>query len=174
MASPDLTSSTGPTGSTGPTSYPRWIHEGSCLRQVSERLHVGGMGAFERGASWGAWIDLAEDEIRATAPALSNRRDRLAMRLAPEHRLRVQVEDGRTLPSWVFDRSLALMASTHGSVLVSCAVGISRSASVAYALLRAIDGLSHDEAYARVEFERWPRLSGSPLTSARAWVEGRR
>ena len=169
MVSPDLT---GSTGSTGPSGYPRWIHEGSCLRQVSERLHVGGMGAFERIAC-AAWIDLAEDEIRATAPALANRRDRLAMRLAPEHRLRVQVEDGRILPPWVFDRSLALVTSTRGPVLVSCAVGISRSASVAYALLRALDGLSHDEAYGRVEFEGWPRKSGSPLTSARAWVEGR-
>ena len=158
----------------GASHYPRWIHEGSLLRQVSERLHVGGMGAFERGAPWGVWVDLADAEIRADAPALAGRRDRLAQRMPTENQLRVQVEDGRAMPPSVFDRALALVRATEGPTLISCAVGISRSASVAYALLRVLDRLTHEDAYERVFYEEWPRLSGGPLTSARVWAEAPR
>ena len=89
--------------------------------------------------------------------------------------LREPVQDGKPFPPGVLDRVVAFVdeALRRGHpVLVQCAAGRSRSASAAYAILRALYGLSDAEALRRVETVhmgfRWPRRA--TLESARRWA----
>lgn len=67
-----------------------------------------------------------------------------------------------------------------GPVLIQCQAGLSRSASVAYGLLRVLDGLDHAEAERRIttreeHYDRtlvWPKRR--TLESVVAWVDARR
>jgi len=63
-------------------------------------------------------------------------------------------------------------ARVIGAVLVSCAAGVSRSASVAYALLRVVRELPHDEAFERVVCSGG-RPRPETLASAERWAAHR-
>lgn len=87
------------------------------------------------------------------------------------------VWDGVPIPDKVYDRvvELARKKIRAGPVLVHCQAGLSRSASVAYALIRTLEGLSHDDALRRVQIPgkpHWP--SPKTIESARKWYASRR
>jgi protein-tyrosine phosphatase len=80
--------------------------------------------------------------------------------------------DGDNFPDGMLDAlgRLAVDKIREGPVLLHCQAGLSRSASAAYALLRAYGGLSHAEALRRVKvMPEFPR--SVTLASAREWVE---
>ena len=95
------------------------------------------------------------------------------------------VQDRHPLPDGLLDEVLdrVMDCLSDGPVLIQCEMGRSRSAGVAYALLRALYGQSHDEAYARVHTQTvfqagknqlsfdWPHPK--LLASAAAWVDQR-
>lgn len=92
----------------------------------------------------------------------------------------VRLEDGHPIPDAVFDKiysrvRLALLAGEK--VLIHCAAGLSRSVSMAYAILRVGRGMSHEEALSFVTTEKGVRM-GFPmretLSSARRWAEEKR
>ena len=90
--------------------------------------------------------------------------------------LRVPFDDRALIPSSVFSRVIDV-ARGRRPMLVHCYAGLSRSAAVAYAILRMVDGLTHDEASARVAHatehhdrtDRWPHHV--TLASAKAWCD---
>lgn len=79
--------------------------------------------------------------------------------------------DGHPFNPLVLDAVLPMVvqALARGPVLLHCKAGLSRSASAAYAVLRAHDGLSHEEALARVKAHPAFPMAIT-LNSARAWV----
>ena len=84
-------------------------------------------------------------------------------------------DDGAPIPAWLLEAAYCLYRDVrrnpNARMLVHCAAGLSRSASVAYALLRVTDGLSHVHALQRVsvaEYSEYPMPD--TLNSARRWV----
>lgn len=150
------------------------------LRRVGPDLYVGDVGAFEVEGPWrsprGRWITVAQvDEVPS---GLHGRREAFARQLG-NRALALYIPDSCPIRNEVFD--LILRRYTEGGfapTLVSCIAGLSRSASVAYALLRRAHGQTHEEALACVETRTtgltYPLLSSSTFTSARAWAEGAR
>jgi hypothetical protein len=146
------------------------------LRAVDERLFVGPMGAIlapPAGLQWVGWVDLVEAEVRSEYPALARQRDTRALSLRPEALFRTSIRDGVDIAPKVFARALGAYRAAQGAVLVSCAAGLSRSPSVAYAILRRALGIGHEEAVRRVSVEGWTLEGTAPLASARAWAEAR-
>lgn len=86
--------------------------------------------------------------------------------------IRYGFDDCDVVPVALLVAAEALYRDAQGPVLVSCAAGASRSASVAYALLRVVRGYSHEAALARVKLP-----GGGPhprtLATAQAWAEAR-
>lgn len=97
--------------------------------------------------------------------------------------------DGQPFPDGLLDQVRNAIVQARSdlacqAILIACEMGMSRSASCGYAMLRELEGLGHDEAYARISSETtfqagpktlsvsWPREK--TLSSARAWVERRR
>ena len=79
------------------------------------------------------------------------------------------------MPVGLMDTALPLVASRlkEGPVLIHCHAGLSRSASMAYALMRRIWRLDHNTALRRVKIvSQFP--VPQTLASARAWVHGQR
>mgnify|MGYP006935509132 CR=1 FL=1 len=151
------------------TTFPRWVDRDANLRQVDVDLYVGGLAAIILlpRASIGAWVDLAQ----ASAPrALGPATEAATAHMVPGAVLRLNVPDGGPLPADALWGAASVVAA-HRPVLVSCAAGASRSASVAYAILR-VRGHSHDEALRRVSSPCGPDPDGATLASARAWAEG--
>lgn len=160
------------TNKTSPTNgqvFPRWVpgvDSRAMLREVGDNLYVGGMIAVcERPSKtrewWGA-IDchgFREDGQRE-------------LRFGQLPRVvRYGFDDGDRVPEALLAAAEALYRAAQGPLLVSCAAGASRSASVAYGLLRVVQGYSREGALARVTLpgggpapvtletaERWARL----------------
>lgn len=142
------------------------------LRRASERLYVGGAGAItSEVVQFNVAVDLhgAQDftwpEREAAYAALVARGGVL---------LRWPVPDGGGLSDVLFDAAW-LATRGFGPVLISCAAGISRSVSLAYAILALELDLLHEDALARVALgpgEKGP--APATLASARDWVERRR
>ena len=81
--------------------------------------------------------------------------------------------DGTPIPEGTLEKVVLATnrARARGPVLIQCAAGLSRSTSVAYAVLRVLDELSHDAALARVKVH--PDYPMRPvIDSARLWVQG--
>lgn len=150
--------------------YPRWLHgrtggayEELRLREVGPGLWVGNAAA-EMPPSLGAAVVQLSTACRSADGAV----------------LRIPVQDFRPIDPAALNTILAFAAVRHpaGPLLVQCRMGLSRSASVAYGLLRLLHKRTHDEALAAVEHTtdggqgalRWPE--GVVLNSVRAWVEG--
>jgi hypothetical protein len=142
------------------------------LRQASERLYVGGAGAITSTAvEFRVAVDLhgARD---FTWPAREAAYAALVARGGVL--LRWPVPDGLDLPDVLLDAAW-LATRGFGPVLISCAAGISRSVSLAYAILALELDLLHEDALTRVALgpgEKGP--APGPLASARDWVERRR
>ncbi len=84
--------------------------------------------------------------------------------------------DDAPIPDSVFECAITFARyyrSRGVPLVVQCRMGLSRSASVAYAILRLVDGLDDAEALSRVRataFGRdWP--ASVVIESARSWVE---
>jgi len=161
-----------------PRRYPRWCATGFevDLREVAPKLFVGGQQAIllRSPMKWAAAIDLFGSPNGSERTRLDVRRD-AAFGGVPVT-LRWPFLDGQVIPPGCLEASYVVfrMAERHGSVLVSCQAGLSRSASVAYGLLRRGFGLDHAEALRRVSVTTEPGFPREEtLASARAWARKR-
>lgn len=155
--------------------FPRWVTKPTDmanLREVGPNLFVGSKfaprlgpngGEPKRPQDWRLVVDLcgAEPELHQGVSKL----------------IVAAFDDATPIPDgYLNDIALAVPEyRAKGPVLIQCAAGLSRSASVAYALLRFLDDLSHDEARARVQtpgVTDWPHPT--VLGSARKWVRENR
>lgn len=134
------------------------------LREVAPGLYVGGMIAVcERPTQtrdWWAVVDChgyrvdGQREVRfGTLPRV----------------VRYGFDDCGPVPASLLAAASALYRERGGDVLVCCAAGSSRSAAVAYAMMRDVLGAPHDDALARVS-QRGGGPHPATLASAKAWV----
>ena len=161
------------------TDFPRWIMGGpgerstaivpTLLREVAPNLYVGSENATGyMPVTWrthGALVQLSS----SCAPVGE----------IPTYRW--TFNDGGPVPGALLDDVVRFVSQwrAKGPVLVQCQAGLSRSASVAYGLLRVLDGLDHAEAERRIttreeHYDRplvWPRRP--TLESVVAWAEAR-
>jgi hypothetical protein len=152
--------------------YPRWVStsEEVMLREVAKNLYIGGCESVRRlqGEPWAAVIDLYGT---SGEPARAQSYDGV---IRAPILLRWPFDDGIAIPFAVFDAVLPLVAGNirSGPVLIHCQAGLSRSASVAYALLRTIGGLTPKQALSRVyAVKGFPRKP--TLASAEKWAKNR-
>lgn len=111
-------------------SWPRWIDESRMLREVAPGLHIGDQRAINSD-SWSLVIDMhgANSDV---------------------DKLNLPMQDGTRVPRRYLDQASTALREAQGAVLVTCEQGRSRSACMAYALLRTQHLLKHDEALERV------------------------
>lgn len=154
-------------------SYPRWIVGGptdtgaaspALLREVAAGLFVGSALSAPHAPKGSAVAQFSRQCPPAADAAIT---------------LRVPFADCEAIPSGVLYNAVAFARVHRGErpMLLQCFAGLSRSASVAYAVLRAVDGLDHDAALVRVahsvdHFDRTVRFPHNvTLGSARAWCD---
>lgn len=143
------------------------------LRDVGEGVFVGSAGAHERPEVEG----LPVVQLYEGLPRLGPRFDPETGLAVGERALRRPFYDGDIAPPEMLDE-VARWCAGEPRVLVQCQAGLSRSASVAYALLRA-RGVGHAEALRRVAVrvehhdrdEVFPRRE--TLESCVAWATAR-
>ena len=148
--------------------WPRWIErdESINLREVAPNLYVGAEYATKHPPEGKKW-ELVIDWYGSSQQYPSRVRD-TAKKL-----LSIPFLDGDVFPAGALDRMAKRVqaARERGPVLIHCQAGLSRSASAAYALLRRISRLPHEEARRRVRvIPGFPRVN--TLASARKWAEG--
>jgi hypothetical protein len=149
--------------------FPRWVNPEFNLREVYPELFVGDLNSPLQSREWGLVVDLCG----------ALRTEPMGRRRYPANAelISVRLEDGQPIPDAVFDKvydrvRLALLAGEK--VLIHCAAGMSRSVSMAYAVLRVGRKMSHEEALSFVTTEEGVRM-GWPmretLGSAKRWAE---
>lgn len=153
-------------------TFPQWLHTADTranLRRVAPGLYVGSAVAVcerpARNRDWWAVID-----CHGPRGVASVHRELRFGQL--DHVIRYAFEDGEPVPEALLVAAEVLYRRAGGSVLVSCAAGVSRSASVAYALLRVVRELPHDEALERVACAGG-RPRPETLASAERWAARR-
>jgi len=148
------------------SDYPKWIVRADMvfLREVAPHLYVGAEGspAARPEGPWSLVVSLYQ-----TPQDVSASRDARTMLVQRPFM------DGDEVPEGFLDEILPMVRDRLRvglPVLIHCQAGLSRSASVAYAMLRVLCGLSHDEALRRVKagYREFP--VPSTLASARRWV----
>lgn len=151
--------------------YPRWLMGGPddtagrspcLLREVAPGLFVGSA--------------LAAEFVEADTLVFQFSTHAVALFGTP---VVLPFDDGEAVPPWIIARVVedARVYRPLRPILMQCYAGLSRSASLAYAVLRMVDGLAHEEALARVAHAvehhdrttRWPRPV--TLASVVAWCE---
>jgi len=137
----------------------------SLLREVAPDLYVGSAKAAK-------YVDLD-----AAVAAFSSHSEDVFHPL----RLRALFRDFEPVPHAIIESVVGFARAHRGirPVMLQCYAGMNRSASMAYAVLRMVDGLSHDAALARVAHtvERHDRRETFPnkvtLGSVAAWCDER-
>lgn len=150
--------------------FPQYVREADSranLRCVAADLYVGGaIAVMQRPAPTRAWW--AAIDLHGKRDTDAFRRELAFGEL--EIFLRWPFDDGMAVPDGLLDVARSLYERRHGPILVSCAAGVSRSVSVAYAIVRASLGVGHDTA-----LQMCACLGGRPLPatlrSAERWVE---
>ena len=154
------------------STYPRWVMGGpddtagrspALLREVAAGLFVGS-------ALAAPYVDAECAVVRCSEHCVT---------VAQVATLSVLFEDREPIASRVLHRAVTFVAAHRPTrpVLIQCYAGLSRSASLAYAVLRVVDGLDHDAALARVAHavEHSDRTARFPhpvtLASAQAWCD---
>lgn len=162
--------------------WPTWASEGHALREVAPGLFVGNAAALlareESGAPrrWGGWVQCANGSTDLGPVAL---RTVEAVAASIDCTATLSLRDGAAVPSRDLDAALVVARSARelgdGPTLVSCSAGLSRSAVVAYALLRA-EGITADEALRRVSVRGFDlaQHGAAGLASVEAWIAARR
>ena len=152
--------------------FPRWVVGGpsdtnaaspALLREVAPGLFVGS--ALSR-----AHVDPSAAVMQFSHQCTISTRSYV---------LRMPFVDCEPIPHGVLDACVAFARAHRAErpLLLQCFAGLSRSASVAYAVLRAVDGLGHDAALARVAHavEHYDRTHRFPhhatIASAKAWCD---
>jgi hypothetical protein len=166
-----------------PRRFPQYVKAGPevNLREVAPNLFVGGWrspkyGPLGRGkGEWAAIVNLSEVQVcfaplgdgHVSVPATVN-----------TVYLGWYFADGERFPPGLLDavESVVRHNLRRGPVLIHCAAGKSRAPSTAYAMLRTIWHLPHEDALRVVRSEddpggRYP--VPATLASARAWVRAR-
>ena len=143
--------------------FPLWVNQDPnyFLREVGPGVFVGAQLA-PSSMAWSGIIDLCGG---SSSPLMS-----------PHYAdcpvfLRWVFSDGDEIPEGLLDSAVPLVAEARrsGPVLIHCRAGLSRSASVAYAVLRVLHDLNHKRAMERVSsVPGWP--ISTTLLSARSWV----
>ena len=149
-----------------PKEYPVWFSvpgQGANLRMVGPGLHVGSEYAPME-MDWCAVLDLYGAALGVARVYRYGRAEEVVS---------LPMLDGTAIPEATLNMASDMYKACRGRpFLVHCAAGLSRSASVAYALLRKHHGCVHVRALRRIQT---PGCSGFPmeqtLQSARAWAE---
>jgi len=152
------------------TPYPRWVGHRmdlANLREVGPDLYVGSEFSPEHPPPPGRWSLVVD--LYGTWTKGDKERYRRARRV-----ISAPFQDGTPIPAGFLDRILqeVLTARPLGPVLVHCQAGFSRSPSVAYALLRVMDGLDPHTALARARMPETPEYPmPRTLAAARQWAD---
>ncbi len=154
------------------SEYPRWHADAdrrAALREVSSGLYVGGMIAVcERPYShtdWWAVIDCHGYREEGKRELRLGQLPRV---------IRYGFNDGGAVPPDLLSAAVSIFDARRGPVLVSCAAGMSRSVSVAYAILRVVEGFDHEEALRRASLPG-DNCGPAPVTlgTAKMWSDAR-
>ncbi len=124
-------------------NYPRWVSQDHNLREVGPGLYVGN--EFAPGSDrvrFGIIIDLcgSSSGLPELYPSYASL-------------VRIPLIDGEAIPSEVLEEVHDAVWSGQRRqipVLIHCVMGLSRSASAAYGMLRTVYDLKHREALLRV------------------------
>ena len=156
----------------GALTYPRWIRGGpqcpedmQSLREVAPRLWVGSARCVMPSTE-----DLSLIQLSHACPVVPG-----------AEAFRQRIRDFHPVPHETLDQILAFASARHPSrtLLIQCRMGLSRSASVAYGLLRMLHGRSHEDALRAVSHTtgsglatlQWPHAA--LVDSVRAWCDTR-
>lgn len=152
-----------------PTEYPVKVGEFN-LRLVSENLYVSGVFALAYPAKLSK-VDTVIDLIGTSLPPRRRDEDDFREGYKPFRQvLALPIEDCEPIPSEVLDEVYDAIISAKGAIWIHCAEGVSRSVSVAYAMLR-LSGLSQKQALKQVLSLDGRNPARVTLASAESWVQ---
>lgn len=122
-------------------AYPKILHSDvRNLREVAPGLYVGSVYTLNKKGPWDTIIDMI---------GASKRPEYKSDYFGYRRVLALPMEDGNEVPQMYMKQAITAVKEAQGPTLIHCAMGISRSVSVAYGVLRHL-GYGHHEALRRV------------------------